>query len=113
MSEAIGPVAIGKKEESIFLGREMHQSAQVSQKTAELVDNEVRKFITSNYDRAKKLLEKNIKILHKMAEALLERETLDKDEIDSLMHNKPLPAFIGQKDKKTKSVSPMPAAKVA
>jgi hypothetical protein len=48
-----------------------------------------------------------------MAEALLERETLDKDEIDSLMHNKPLPAFIGQKDKKTKSVSPMPAAKVA
>jgi cell division protease FtsH len=93
MSEAIGPVAIGKKEESIFLGREMHQGRDLSQKTAELVDSEIHRFITKNYERARELLEANVATLHRMSAALLEREVLDNLEIDLIMANKPLPAL--------------------
>jgi cell division protease FtsH len=96
MSEIIGPMAIGKKEESIFLGREIHQTSTVSQKTAETVDGEVRRFITTNYDRAKKILTDKMDTLHTMAAALLERETLDREEIELVMQGKPLPAFVPQ-----------------
>jgi cell division protease FtsH len=94
MSPAIGPMAIGKKEENVFLGREIHQSSSISQKTAELVDSEVHRIIVSNYDRAKKVLEDNLATLHRLAQALLERETLDREEIELVMANKPLPALV-------------------
>ncbi len=93
MSDAIGPVAIGKKEQDIFLGREIHQNSTVSQKTAELVDSEIRRIITTHYNRAKDILEKKVDTLHRMAAALLERESLDKDEIDLVMAGKALPPF--------------------
>lgn len=90
MSPAIGPVAIGKKEENIFLGREMHQASNVSQKTAELVDSEMRRIINENYDIGEKILREKIDILHKMAQALVERETLEREEIDALMQGREL-----------------------
>jgi cell division protease FtsH len=93
MSEAIGPVAIGKKEADIFLGREFHQSSQLSQKTAELVDSEVHRLITTNYDRAREILKTKIDILHRLAQALLEREVLDREEIDLVIEGKTLPAL--------------------
>ncbi len=94
MSDAIGPMAIGKKEGDVFLGREFHQaSGGVSQKLAELVDGEIRSFILVNYEKGMKILQDNISVLHAMAEALLERETLDREEIELLCQGKPLPAF--------------------
>jgi len=96
MSDAIGPEKKKKKEENIFLGREIHQASQLSQKTAELVDSEIRRFIVENYDRAKNILETKIAVLHAMAQALLERENLDKDEIEMLMEGKPLPPFVAE-----------------
>src|SRR5262249_52491040 len=92
MSDLIGPMAIGKKEENIFLGREIHQNSTISQKTAETVDAEVHRIITKNYDRAKLLLQEKVETLHTLAQALLEREVLDREEIELVMQGKPLPA---------------------
>lgn len=92
MSDLIGPIAVAKKEEHVFLGREMgSQNNFLSQKTAESIDSEVRKFINENYNRGKQILTEKIQILHKMTQALLERETLNKEEIDLLMEGKELP----------------------
>lgn len=90
MSEVVGPVTIGKKEENIFLGREFHQRTELSQHTAEVVDKEIHRFISKNYKRAEQILRKKIEILHRMAQALLERESLDKDEIECVIQGKPL-----------------------
>jgi cell division protease FtsH len=94
MSDAIGPVAIAKKEENVFLGREFSQRHDLSQKTAEIVDSEIHRFITVNYDRGVEILKAKMDVLHVMAAALLERETLDREEIELLMEGKPLPAFV-------------------
>ncbi|MBY0370694.1 ATP-dependent zinc metalloprotease FtsH [bacterium] len=92
MSDIIGPMAIGKKEENVFLGREFHQgSSNISQKLAEQVDAEIHKFIVSNYERGTEILKEKLSVLHAMSEALLERETLDKDEIELLCQGKVLP----------------------
>ncbi|MFM8313709.1 MAG: cell division protein FtsH, partial [Deltaproteobacteria bacterium] len=94
MSDAIGPVAIAKKEENVFLGREFSKRHDLSQKTAEIVDSEIHRFITVNYDRGVEILKTKMDVLHAMAAALLERETLEREEIDLLMEGKPLPAFV-------------------
>lgn len=93
MSDAIGPVAIAKKEENVFLGREFSQRHDLSQKTAEIVDSEIHRFITVNYDRGVEILKAKMDVLHAMASALLERETLDREEIELLMEGKQLPPF--------------------
>ncbi len=93
MSPAIGPVAIGKKEENVFLGREMGHTSNVSQKTAELVDSEIRRIISENYDIGERILREKIDILHKMAQALVERETLERDEIEAMMQGRELAPF--------------------
>jgi cell division protease FtsH len=81
MSDAIGPVAIGEKEQQVFLGRDMGHRTEISEKTAELVDTEVRRIIGEAYEKAEKILNANIEILHAMAAALLDRETLNRDEV--------------------------------
>jgi cell division protease FtsH len=98
MSDAIGPIAIGKKEGNIFLGREISQSQEISQKTAELVDSEIHRVISTNYARGVQILKSKMDILHKMAEALLERETLDVEEINALMDGRPMPAAASKTD---------------
>jgi cell division protease FtsH len=85
MSEKLGPLAFGQREEMIFLGREIAQHKDYSEATAVTIDAEVRKFVDEAYDRAAKLLDENGDKLHKIAQALLERELLDGDEIDTLL----------------------------
>lgn len=84
MSETLGPLSFGKKEEQIFLGREISQHRDYSEDTAERIDGEVRDLVVEAYDRAKDLLTRYMDTLHKLAETLLEKESLDGSEIDEL-----------------------------
>ncbi len=87
MSERLGPMTFGKKEEQIFLGRDFTQVKDYSEKTAIEIDTEVRRIIMGAYERAKTLLQANLEVLHKVAEALLEKEVLDGQEIDAIIKN--------------------------
>jgi cell division protease FtsH len=97
MSERMGPLAYGTKEEEIFLGREITRSKNYSETTAVLIDEEVKKIVTNGMDRAEKILTNNTDILHRLAGALLDREILDGDEIDKLIRGEELPT-INKKD---------------
>jgi len=85
MSEKLGPMTFGKKEEQIFLGRDFTQQQDYSESTAVEIDAEVRRIIQASYLRARDLLHTNLHLLHKLAERLLERESLDGAEIDALV----------------------------
>ena len=85
MSEKLGPMTFGKKEEEIFLGRDFTQKADYSESTAIEIDAEVRRIILESYHRAKDLLKTNLRLLHKVAENLLEKEVLDGSEIDAIV----------------------------
>jgi cell division protease FtsH len=85
MSERLGPMTFGKKEEQIFLGRDFTQLQDYSQGTAEEIDKEVRRLIQDAYERAKGLLTANLQVLHRMAEVLLEKESLDGTHIDEII----------------------------
>ena len=85
MSDNLGPLTFGKKEEQIFLGREISQHRDYSEMTAQKIDQEVRDIITESYNKTYKLIEDNLDKLHKMANALLEKETLDGKDIDEIM----------------------------
>jgi cell division protease FtsH len=102
MSKKIGPVTFGKKAEEIFLGREIAQHRDYSESTAVIIDQEVKRIVQEASDRAEVLLNKNIKKLHWLAEALLEKEILDGDEIDHVLQGKSLP-----KKKNTKKSEPV------
>ncbi|HWV55877.1 MAG TPA: ATP-dependent zinc metalloprotease FtsH [Longimicrobiales bacterium] len=91
MSEAVGPMAVGDSDHEVFLGREITQRREVSERTAELVDAEVKRLLDEAYERAMTCLEENRALLDAVAEALLERETIDREEIDLLAAGKPLP----------------------
>jgi len=85
MSEKLGPLTFGKKDEEIFLGREIATRRDYSESTAIEIDNEVKRLVMDNYERAKNILRENIKALRAIAEALLEKEVLDAPEIDKLI----------------------------
>jgi cell division protease FtsH len=85
MSDRLGPMTFGKKEEQIFLGRDFTQMKDYSEQTAIEIDTEVRSIIMDAYERAKDLLRSDLTVLHKMAEVLLEREVLDGTEIDDII----------------------------
>jgi cell division protease FtsH len=85
MSEKLGPMTFGKKEEEIFLGRDFTQKVDYSESTAIEIDSEIRRIILDSYQRAKDLLKKNLALLHKIAESLLEKEVLDGSEIDAIV----------------------------
>ncbi len=88
MSENLGPLSFGKTEEQIFLGREIAQHRDYSEATAQKIDDEVRSIVKGAYDKATQLIKDNIDTLHNLAEALLERETLDSEEIEKIMEGK-------------------------
>jgi len=90
MSE-LGPLAFGKKDEAIFLGREINQHRDYSEDTAIQIDKEVRRIVNSGYDKAKAILGNNKEVLERIAQALLEREVIDANEVKLLMEGKPLP----------------------
>ncbi|MBU2625977.1 MAG: ATP-dependent zinc metalloprotease FtsH [candidate division Zixibacteria bacterium] len=90
MSDKLGPQTFGKKKEEIFLGREISQHRDYSETTAQLIDTEVRRIIETAQEKAIDLLEKNLDLLKKVAETLLERETLDGDELDQIIRGETL-----------------------
>jgi cell division protease FtsH len=85
MSEELGPLTFGKKEGQIFLGREFTQHRDYSEMTAQRIDEEVRDIVIGAYKKTSQLIKDNLGTLHGMANALLERETLNSGEIDELM----------------------------
>ncbi|CAN5788309.1 ATP-dependent zinc metalloprotease FtsH [soil metagenome] len=91
MSESIGPMAIGDAEHEVFLGRELGQRRAISESVAERVDGEVKRLLDEAYVSAMKTLEENKPLLETIAEALLERETLDREDIDLLAAGEQLP----------------------
>jgi cell division protease FtsH len=90
MSEVIGLMAIGDSEHEVFLGREIGQRRHVSEHTARLVDQEVKRILDEAHERARTVLEANTGLLESIAQALLVRETLDRDQIESLARGEPL-----------------------
>jgi cell division protease FtsH len=88
----LGPLTFGKKDEQIFLGREIAQHRDFSEETAREIDAEVRRFVGAGYENAKKLILDNRDALARIAEALLEREVLDANELKLILEGKPLPA---------------------
>lgn len=82
---ALGPLTFGEEEGEVFLGRSVHHNKEVSDKTAQAIDEEVRKIIDRNYQRAKDILTSKLDILHLMAEALIKYETIDVPQIHEIM----------------------------
>jgi cell division protease FtsH len=91
MSDKLGPMSYGAKEEEIFLGREIQKHRDYSEKTAIEIDEEIRGIINSAMNRAEKILRDNIDLLHKLSLELLEREILDSEEIDRIIKGEKLP----------------------
>jgi cell division protease FtsH len=97
MSE-LGPLSFGKKDEQIFLGREIAQHRDYSEETAIKIDQQVRKLVEDGYNTAKQIIQEHSDALVRIAEALLEREVLDGNEVIDLINGKPLPKLAtGQK----------------
>jgi cell division protease FtsH len=90
MSDAMGPLTFGKKEEQIFLGREIAQHQDYSEDTALRIDQEVKRFVTDNYQRAHRLLSEHKATLEKIADELLAREVLDAEQVKRLARGLPL-----------------------
>jgi cell division protease FtsH len=85
MSDKLGPLNFGKKEEQIFLGREIAQHRDYSELTAQKIDDEVRDMIMDAYQHASQLIKDNLDALHSMANALLEKESLGGNDIDEIL----------------------------
>jgi cell division protease FtsH len=90
LSDTIGPILVGDNEQEVFLGRELMSRREVSEKTAQLVDTEVKRVIDHAYNRAKSVLTEHLELLHKDAKALLERETLTREDIEVLRRGEQL-----------------------
>jgi cell division protease FtsH len=85
LSDRLGPLTYSEDDGEVFLGRSVTQHKQVSDDTAHTIDEEVRKIIDSNYERARKILNENVDKLHAMAKALMRYETIDKEQVDDIM----------------------------
>ena len=94
MSERLGPLNFGKKEEHIFLGKEMAHPREISEETAREIDEEVKNIVNENYERARKLLSENMETLHKLANTLLEKEVITGEEIDKIIFGDHIPPGI-------------------
>jgi cell division protease FtsH len=90
MSDKMGPLTFGKSEEHIFLGREMSRAKDYSEDTAILIDSEIKRIVSECASRARQMIETNLEKLHTLARALLERESLDGEEIARLLRVPPL-----------------------
>ncbi|PJD94583.1 MAG: ATP-dependent zinc metalloprotease FtsH [Legionella sp.] len=84
----LGPLTFGEEEEEVFLGRSMNKQKDISDNTAQQIDEEVRAIINRNYQRAKSILQDNMDKLHLMAESLIKYETIDADQIQEIMSGK-------------------------
>jgi cell division protease FtsH len=87
---SLGPLAFGKKEEQIFLGREIAQHRDYSEETARAIDQEVRTLVEGAHVEVRKMMEENVERLHRLAQGLLDYETLDADDVDRLVKGEPM-----------------------
>jgi cell division protease FtsH len=85
MSEKLGPVTFGQKQELVFLGRDMTRHQDYSEATARDIDQEITEIVTSCHERAKEILKKNLHVLHQVARTLLEKEVIDGSEIKRII----------------------------
>ncbi len=106
MSDILGPLTFGRKEEQIFLGRDISQHRDYSEQTALTIDREVRDIVERNYQRAKQIVTENIAALHRISDALLEFETIDGEEVDQLIRGEK----INRPAKVAATVTPDPLA---
>ena len=97
MSDAVGPLTFGKKEEQIFLGRDFSQQADYSPDTALKIDDEIKVIVTRNYDRGREVLETNKQELTRIAEELLIREVLDADQVRRIVRGDPIDEPVSSK----------------
>ncbi|MDX2165200.1 MAG: ATP-dependent zinc metalloprotease FtsH [Gammaproteobacteria bacterium] len=88
LSEKLGPLTYGEEQGEVFLGHTVTQRKEISEKTSDDIDKEVRKIIDRNYERARKILNDNMEKLHLMADALIKYETIDTPQIDDIMEGK-------------------------
>ncbi len=91
MSEELGPVAFGRAKRQVFLGREMASPDEISEKTAELIDSEIRRLVDESLERARSLVREHETQLHALAAALLERETLTSEDVEEILGERPEP----------------------
>ena len=91
MSEKIGMMAVGEREHEVFLGREFGTRREVSERTAEVVDDEVKRFIDEAYRKATNILNEHRDLLERIALTLLDRETVDRDDLDRIVRGETLP----------------------
>ena len=104
MSEQLGPLTYGKKEEQIFLGREIAQHQDYSESTAVIIDQEVKREVLQAYERAREVLRENRDALIRVAEALLEYEVLDGDEVAALVKGQDVAALVaGKRERRTRA----------
>jgi len=108
MSDKLGPLAYGQKDEEIFLGRQITRHKNYSEDTAITIDDEIKKIVSNGMKRAEKILNDNEDTLHRLASALLEREILDSTEIDAVIRGEELPPV-----EKRGNGTPQPAPKSA
>ena len=100
MSAAMGPVSFGKKEEQIFLGRELGAHRDFSEKTAQDIDQEVHNLVSEAHSTARRIIEENKDKLQAMTDALLEVETLDGEDVDAILAGQPLPSRAAKEEKR-------------
>ncbi len=93
MSEALGPLSLGERDEEIFIGRDIGHFKNYSEETARLIDSEVKRIVQEAESTAIRLLSESREVLDRITEALLERETISGEDIDKLQRNEPLPPF--------------------
>ena len=104
--EGLGPLLYAEDEGEVFLGRQVTQHKNVFDATAKLIDDAIKKIIDTNYERARKILEDNIDILHAMSEALLKYETINSDQVIELMERKEVTPPSGWNDDDDSPVNP-------
>jgi len=93
MSAVVGPIAVGDREQEIFLGREVVQRREISDRTAQIVDEEVRSILTHAYSDATRILTERRAALDRLAAALLERETLEREQVEMVVAGQQLPPY--------------------
>jgi cell division protease FtsH len=89
MSDLMGPLSYGKKDEQIFLGREFATHKDYSEETAQRIDQEITRIVTQSYERAMQLLTDHMEALHKISAELIEKEVLNAAELDAIMGIRP------------------------
>src|SRR5712691_8651683 len=94
MSAVIGPIAVGDREQEIFLGREVVQRREISDRTAQIVDEEVKNILTRAYSEAARIVSERRAALDRLAAALLERETLERELVEMVIAGQPLPPYV-------------------